>query len=48
MKVKLPCCRAVTATMLVIARTVLRGVLPYPDLLRRARVRRRARDLVPR
>ncbi|MEH1056893.1 hypothetical protein V6U89_17020 [Micromonospora sp. CPCC 206171] len=34
-----------TTVVLLIARVVLRGVLPYPDLLRRARVRRRARDL---
>ncbi|MEW2477314.1 hypothetical protein AB0875_26335 [Micromonospora gifhornensis] len=36
---------AVIPIVLVIARMVLRGVLPYPDLLRRARVRHRARDL---
>lgn len=34
--------------MLVIIGTVLRGVLPYPDPVRRARVRRRARDLAGR
>jgi hypothetical protein len=34
--------------MLVIARTVLRSVLPYPDPLRRARVRRSARNLATR
>ena len=34
--------------MLALARMVLRGVLPYPDLMRRARVRRRARDLAAR
>ena len=44
----LRCCGAVTRIVLVIARAVLRGVLPYPDLLRRARVRRRARDLAAR
>jgi hypothetical protein len=38
----------VSSILLLIARTVLRGVLPYPDLLRRARVRRRARDLAAR
>lgn len=32
----------------LIARVVLRGVLPYPDLPRRIRVRRRARDLATR
>ncbi|WP_433393047.1 hypothetical protein [Micromonospora sp. KLBMP9576] len=37
-----------TPIVLVIARTVLRSVLPYPDLLRRARVRRRARCLISR
>lgn len=37
-----------TSVLLVIARTVLRGVLPYPDLLRRTRVRRRARNLAAR
>ena len=44
----LRCCRAVTHILLEIARTVLRGVLPYPDLIRRARVRYRARDLAAR
>ncbi|MFJ8685478.1 hypothetical protein [Micromonospora wenchangensis] len=39
---------AMTPIVLVIARMVLRGVLPYPDLLRRARVRSRARDLATR
>lgn len=34
--------------MLAIARTVLRGVLPYPDPLRRVRVRRSARDVASR
>lgn len=41
-------CRAVTPIVLVIARTILRGVLPYADLVRRCRVRRRARDLATR
>ena len=44
----LRCCRTVTSVVLVIAGTVLRGVLPYPDLVRRARIRRRARDLAGR
>lgn len=44
----LRCCRTVTHILLEIARTVLRGVLPYPDLVRRARVRGRARDLATR
>src|SRR2546421_7216860 len=42
---ELRCCRAVTHIVLAIARTVLRGVSPYPDLIRRGRVRRRARAL---
>jgi hypothetical protein len=46
--VDLRCCRAVTSIVLAIARTVLRGVLPYPDLMRRGRVRRHARDLTTR
>jgi hypothetical protein len=41
----LRCCRTVTPIVLAIARTVLRGALPYPDLMRRGRVRRRARAL---
>jgi len=39
------CCRAVTRVLLTMARTVLRGVLPHPDLVRRTRVRHRARNL---
>jgi hypothetical protein len=38
----------VTPIVLVLARAIIRGVLPYPDLIRRARVRRRAYDLVGR
>ncbi|WP_239120587.1 hypothetical protein [Catellatospora chokoriensis] len=34
--------------ILTIGRTVLRGTLPYPDVLRRVRVRRSARDLAAR
>jgi hypothetical protein len=44
----LGCCHAVASIVLAIARVVLRGVLPYPDLARRVQVRRRARDLATR
>ncbi|BCJ76172.1 hypothetical protein CS0771_57160 [Catellatospora sp. IY07-71] len=37
-----------TSIELVLARTVLRGLLPYPDLVRRIRVRRSARALATR
>ena len=42
----LGCWQTVASIVLVIARLVVRGVMPYPDLLRRGRVRRRARILV--
>src|SRR5437867_5714754 len=44
----LGCCHAVIPIALAIARVVLRGVLPYPDPARRARVRRHARNLATR
>ena len=46
--VHLGCCDAVTPIVLALARMVLRGVLPYPDPMRRVRVRRRAHDLAAR
>jgi hypothetical protein len=46
--VRLGCWRAVTPIVLVLARAIIRGLLPYPDLIRRARVRRRAYDIAGR